>query len=77
MATAARAEDVRLSAIEAAAEAWLDLGDAHEARVRLEREAEAHLSRERLQALLARALPERAPGRCPPGRGPLPSGLGR
>ena len=53
---ATRAEDVRLSAAEAVAEAWLGLGDAHEARIRLEREAESHLTRERLQGLLALAL---------------------
>ena len=53
---ATRAQEVRLSAVESAAEAWLDLGDPHEAVVRLEREADAHPTRERLQGLLALAL---------------------
>lgn len=53
---AGRADDVRLSAVEAVAEAWLELGDPHEAIVRLEREAVAHPTRERLHSLLALAL---------------------
>ncbi len=56
MAVAARAAEVRLGAVEALGEAWLDLGDPHEAVGRLEPVASANPTRERLQGLLALAL---------------------
>ncbi len=56
MAAAAHAAEVRLGAVEALGEAWLDLGDPHEAVGRLEPVASANPTRERLQGLLALAL---------------------